>query len=398
MSELDHYDYQLPEELIAQHPLRCRSDARLMLVDRSRQQIDHYHVRDLPELLTPQDALVLNDTRVLPARLTGFRTRTGGRWFGLFLAEERRTPPAEGDLSLAEERRTSPAEGGLFPAEERRTPPAEGGLGDDRFEPSDASTSIWKVMSKTRGKLECGEEITLVDHLGRPANQLKMLADLDGGVWAAQPEPGGSPAKILAEIGRVPLPPYIRGGEMVEADVEQYQTVFADKPGAVAAPTASLHFTDDLLGKLSARGVLSHRVTLHIGLGTFRPISASRLDEHAMHTEWGQIDATTVNALNAHRAAGGRTIAIGTTAVRVLETAAASGTLAAWTGQTDLFIRPPYTFRAVDALMTNFHFPKSTLLVLVRTFGGDPLMRRAYDEAIAEAYRFYSYGDAMLIV
>jgi S-adenosylmethionine:tRNA ribosyltransferase-isomerase len=368
MSELDHYDYQLPAELIAQHPLRHRSDARLMLVDRSRQQIDHYHVRDLPDLLTPRDALVLNDTRVLPARLTGFRTRTGGRWFGLFLAEERRTPSMEAD-------------------------PVE-----DSSAPHDDSSVIWKVMSKTRGKLECGEEVTLVDHLGRPANQLKLLANLGGGMWAAQPNPGGSAANILAEIGRVPLPPYIRSGEMVEADVERYQTVFADKPGAVAAPTAGLHFTDALLKKFTAQGISSQRVTLHVGLGTFRPISVSSLDEHAMHTEWGQIDAATAESLNAHRAAGGRTIAIGTTAVRVLETAAATGTLAAWTGQTDLFIRPPYRFRAVDALMTNFHFPRSTLLVLVRTFGGEALMRRAYDEAIAESYRFYSYGDAMLIV
>ena len=185
---------------------------------------------------------------------------------------------------------------------------------------------------------------------------------------------------------------------MIEEDVERYQTVFADKPGAVAAPTAGLHFTDSLLNKFTAKGVVSHRVTLHVGLGTFRPISASRLDDHVMHTEWGHIDAATATALNAHRAGGGRTIAIGTTAVRVLETAAATGALAAWSGQTDLFIRPPYAFRAVDALMTNFHFPRSTLLVLVRTFGGEALMRRAYDEAIAEEYRFYSYGDAMLIV
>ncbi len=368
MSELDDYDYQLPAELIAQHPLRHRSDARLMLVDRARQQIDHYHVRDLPDLLTPRDALVLNDTRVLPARLTGFRTRTGGRWFGLFLAEERRSPATDRDL------------------------------GDNPLEPNDGSKGIWKVMSKTRGKLECGEEVTLVDHLGRPAVQLKMLTDLGGGVWAAQPNAQGSTARILEKIGRVPLPPYIRGGEMIEEDVERYQTVFADKPGAVAAPTAGLHFTDSLLNKFTAKGVVSHRVTLHVGLGTFRPISASRLDDHVMHTEWGHIDVATATALNAHRAGGGRTIAIGTTAVRVLETAAATGALAAWSGQTDLFIRPPYAFRAVDALMTNFHFPRSTLLILVRTFGGDALMRRAYDEAIAEAYRFYSYGDAMLIV
>jgi S-adenosylmethionine:tRNA ribosyltransferase-isomerase len=339
-----------------------------MLVDRSRQRIDHYHVRDLPELLNRQDTLVLNDTRVLPARLTGFRTRTGGRWFGLFLTEERRGPSNYESLI------------------------------DDPQGTSDGLSVIWKVMSKTRGKLERGEEVTLVDHLGRPANRLTMLADLGGGVWAAQPDPSGSPAEILKEIGRVPLPPYIRGGEMVEADVERYQTVFAEKPGAVAAPTAGLHFTDALLGQIAAKGVTSERVTLHVGLGTFRPISVSRLDDHAMHSEWGQIDATTADSLNAHRAAGGRTIAIGTTAVRVLETAAASGTLSAWSGQTDLFIRPPYTFRAIDALMTNFHFPRSTLLILVRTFGGDALMQQAYDEAIGEGYRFYSYGDAMLIV
>lgn len=370
MSELDQYDYQLPEELIAQQPLRRRSDARLMFVDRSRQQIDHYHVRDLPELLTSRDALVLNDTRVLPARLAGFRTRTGGRWFGLFLAETRSlTLPA-----------SQPNELGALPDQ------------------TCAGRGIWQVMSKTRGKLQVGEEVTLIDRLGRPAVQLKMLADLGGGVWAAQPDADGSPTEILSEIGRVPLPPYIRGGEMVEADVEQYQTVFAAKPGAVAAPTAGLHFTDALLKACSTKGIASHRVTLHVGLGTFRPIAVSRLDEHAMHTEWGQIDAATVESINAHRAGGGRTIAVGTTSVRVLETAAASGTLAAWAGQTELFIRPPFSFRAVDALMTNFHFPRSTLLVLVRTFGGDALMRRAYDEAIAEGYRFYSYGDAMLIV
>lgn len=370
MSELDQYDFQLPDELIAQQPLRRRSDARLMLVDRSRQQIDHYHVRDLPELLTRRDAMVLNDTRVVPARLTGFRTRTGGRWFGLFLAEAR-------SQTMGQDAAHDP---------------------DDRTQPTFAGRGIWQVMSKTRGKLQAGEEITLVDHQGRPAVQLKMLADQGGGVWAAQPDASGSPAEILAAIGRVPLPPYIRGGEMVEADVEQYQTVFANKPGAVAAPTAGLHFTDVLLGQLDNIGVASHRVTLHVGLGTFRPIAVSRLDEHAMHTEWGEIDAATAAALNAHRAAGGRTIAIGTTSMRVLETAAVSGTLAPWTGQTDLFIRPPFAFRAVDALLTNFHFPRSTLLVLVRTFGGDALMRRAYDEAITERYRFYSYGDAMLIV
>ena len=372
MSELDQYDYQLPEELIAQQPLRRRSDARLMLVDRSRQLIEHYHVRDLPELLAPRDALVLNDTRVLPARLTGFRTRTGGRWFGLFLSQQGGGPTTGEDHGFGEE--------GIAPDKDNLRP------------------VIWQVMSKTRGKLQAGEEVTLVDHLGRPAVQLKMLADLGGGVWAARPQAANCAADILAEIGRVPLPPYIRGGEMVDADVMHYQTVYADKPGAVAAPTAGLHFTEELLRQIEAMGVTSRRVTLHVGLGTFRPISVSRLDQHTMHSEWGQIDAETVQSLDASRRSGGRIIAVGPTSMRVLETAAASGTLQAWSGSTDLFIRPPYSFHAVDALMTNFHFPRSTLLVLVRTFGGDALIQRAYEEAIAEGYRFYSYGDAMLIV
>jgi S-adenosylmethionine:tRNA ribosyltransferase-isomerase len=199
-------------------------------------------------------------------------------------------------------------------------------------------------------------------------------------------------------VGRVPLPPYIRKGEMVESDREHYQTVYARNPGAVAAPTAGLHFTDALLRRLEAQGVTLARLTLHVGLGTFRPITAATLAEHQMHSEWGSIAQESVDAIAACRGRGGRIVAVGTTSVRVLETAAADGTLRPFTGRTDLFIRPPYQFRAVDAMLTNFHLPRTTLLVLVRTFGGDALMRRAYEEAIREEYRFYSYGDAMLIV
>jgi S-adenosylmethionine:tRNA ribosyltransferase-isomerase len=190
----------------------------------------------------------------------------------------------------------------------------------------------------------------------------------------------------------------IRGGEMVDSDPATYQTVFASKPGAVAAPTAGLHFTEDLLRHIAQRGIGIERVTLHVGLGTFRPITAAHLDEHLMHSEWGCIDAATVERLLARRKAGGRIVAVGTTAVRTLETAAAGGSLQAWQGMTDLFIRPRYTFRAVDAVLTNFHLPRSTLLVLVRTFGGDQLIQQAYREAIREGYRLYSYGDAMLIL
>jgi S-adenosylmethionine:tRNA ribosyltransferase-isomerase len=347
MSELAAYDYELPRELIAQHPLARRSDARLMLVNRAGSQITHAYVRDLPELLRQSDCLVFNDTKVIPARLVGRRDRTGARWSGLF-------------------------------------------LGADEH-------GVWQILSKTRGKLEPGEAIVVVSWDVRQTVTLRLLTKLDGGVWAARPEPLGDPLEILARVGRVPLPPYIRDGEMVEEDIAQYQTVFAQQPGAVAAPTAGLHFTPELLAELSRRGVAQERVTLHVGIGTFRPITAERLAEHRMHSEWCSLPAELAERLRNVKAGGGRIVAVGTTVARTLETAAISGTLQAFSGQTELFIRPPYSFRAVDALLTNFHLPKSTLLILVRTFGGDELMKRAYEIAIREGYRFFSYGDAMLI-
>ena len=348
MSGLSQYDYELPSELIAQQPLANRSDARLLVVDRQRQTISHSHVRNLPEHLRAGDAIVLNDTRVVPARLVGRRTQTGGRWQGLYL---------EADES-----------------------------------------GNWLVMSKTRGKLTAGETVTLEDRQGRADVQLTLLSKFEDDTWAARPSNDDTTFDILDRVGRVPLPPYIRDGEMVDADQQTYQTVFAAHRGAVAAPTAGLHFTDSLLADLVARDVAIHKVTLHVGLGTFRPISVDRVDDHQMHEEWGRLDADVARDLIDRRTAGGRIISVGTTVVRVLETAAQSGTLAAWQGKTDLFIKPPYEFRTIDALMTNFHLPKTTLLVLVRTFGGDLLMRRAYEGAIREQYRFFSYGDTMLIL
>src|SRR5262245_4723961 len=348
MSELDQYDYRLPRDLVAQHPLARRSDARLMVVRRDSGQIEHTHVRYLPELLRPDDCLVFNDTKVIPARLVGRRDRTGARWSGLFLS-------ADGH-------------------------------------------GVWQVLGKTRGKLEPGEAIVVLSWDVRQSITLRLLTKLDGGVWAVRPEPMGDALEILGRVGRVPLPPYIRDGEMVEEDIETYQTVYAERPGAVAAPTAGLHFTPELLAELARRGVEQQRVTLHVGIGTFRPITAQRLDEHPMHSEWCTLSAEVAEKLTAAKKAGRKIVAVGTTVARVLETAAASGETRPFTGQTDLFIRPPYQFRACDALLTNFHLPRSTLLILVRTFGGDELMRRAYEEAIDERYRFFSYGDAMLIV
>jgi S-adenosylmethionine:tRNA ribosyltransferase-isomerase len=348
MSELEQYDYRLPPHLVAQHPLNNRADARLMVVNRASGSLTHSHVRDLPEFLAAGDCLVINDTRVVPARLVGYRASTGGRWEGLFLRAD--------------------------------------GRGN------------WKVLGKTRGKLAPGETIMLTSEHGQDAVPLRLLLKEADGEWIVRPETDEETFVLLERIGRVPLPHYIREGQMVETDRRRYQTVFAANPGAVAAPTAGLHFTEALLARLEQQGVRLARVTLHVGVDTFRPITSPTLSEHAMHSEWGQIAAAAVATIHQAKAAGRRVVAVGTTSVRVLESAAAGGALQAWSGQTELFIRPPYEFRVVDALLTNFHLPRTTLIVLVQTFGGETLMRRAYEEAIAQEYRFYSYGDAMLIL
>ena len=348
ISELDEYDYNLPRHLIAQEPLASRVDARLLVVDRRQQSLAHHHVRDLPELLRPGDCLVLNDTRVVPARLLGRRETTGGHWQGLFLEV------------------------------------GEGG--------------VWRILCKARGKLVAHEWIQLTDAQGQDDVRSCLIAKQEDGSWLVAPEGEEDTFSLLGRVGRVPLPPYIRKGEMVEADRQQYQTVYARWPGAVAAPTAGLHFSELLLRQLAKDQIAICPLTLHTGAGTFRPISAPTLAEHRMHSEWGTIGQEAVDHILECRSHGGRVVAVGTTCVRLLETAAADGTLKPFTGHTDLFIRPPYQFRIVDALMTNFHLPRTTLLVLVRTFGGDALVMRAYDEAVREGYRFYSYGDAMLIL
>jgi S-adenosylmethionine:tRNA ribosyltransferase-isomerase len=346
-SELSHYDYELPRQLIAQTPLARRSEARLMVIHRATGGIQHRYVRDLPDLLHADDCLVINDSRVVPARLVGKRTLTGGGWAGLFLSAD------------------------------------EGG--------------VWRILCKTRGTLQPGETVTLTNRKGVDDVQLRLVAKEPGGIWLARPVTQEEPHGLLDRVGRVPLPHYIRGGEMIPDDREWYQTVYARHPGSTAAPTAGLHFTDELLGRLVDAGVTPVRATLHVGLDTFRPISAATLADHRMHSERGELSAAAVDRIRQCRSLGGRVVAVGTTSVRILETAARTGELQPWAGQTDLFIRPPYQFKAVDALMTNFHLPRTSLLVLVRTFGGEELIMRAYAEAIREKYRFYSYGDAMLV-
>jgi S-adenosylmethionine:tRNA ribosyltransferase-isomerase len=218
------------------------------------------------------------------------------------------------------------------------------------------------------------------------------------GLWTARPEDGRNPLAVLEQFGTVPLPPYIERERPDLADVERYQTVYARTAGSVAAPTAGLHFTPELFAACEAHGITRATVTLHVGIGTFRPISVERLKEHRMHSEWCELTAETATRLNDVKTSGGRVVAVGTTSVRTLESAASAGSIQPWSGPTRLFIRPPYRFQAVDVLLTNFHLPKSTLLVLVSTFAGRELIHRAYAEAIDRQYRFFSYGDAMLIM
>ena len=345
---LSEYDYELPKRLIAQHPLPRRTDARLLVVNRADASLAHHHIRDLPGLLKPGDCLVINDTRVIQARLVGFRVTTGGRWEGLFLSAD--------------------------------------------------ESGHWRLLAKTRGKLQAGESIALTNERLQEVFRLRLVLKEPEGSWIAMPETAGSPFELLERVGRVPLPPYIRDGEMTDADRERYQTVYGERPGAVAAPTAGLHFTEELLIRLEAAGLGIARVTLHVGQDTFRPVTAETLDGHVMHSEWCEITSGAVEKITKAKGAGGRVVAVGTTSVRTLESAAQAGRLQPFAGPTTLFIRPPYEFRAVDVLLTNFHLPRTTLLLLVRTFGGDELIRRAYEEAIREEYRFYSYGDAMLIL
>lgn len=348
MTLASDYDYTLPPELIAQRPLLKRSDARMLVVHRKLATLEHSHVRDLPQFLDAGDALVLNNTKVLPARLVGYRTNTRGRWQGLVLGID--------------------------------------------------SQGLWKILSRTRGKLSEGESVMLIDRNLRDHTLLTLVARLPGGQWAARPKTQLSAQDLLNLVGRVPLPHYIREGEMVDADVQAYQTVYARHLGSVAAPTAGLHFTEDLLQKLAAQGILQQYVTLHVGLGTFRPIASETVEDHEMHEEAGEVSQSTADKLNVTRASRKRVVAVGTTSLRVLECSYRDHRFHPWKGKTNLFIRPGYEVQSIDALLTNFHLPRSTLLVLVRTFGGDELIRRAYAVAIEERYRFFSYGDSMLIL
>jgi S-adenosylmethionine:tRNA ribosyltransferase-isomerase len=320
-----------------------------MVVRRDGGVLAHGKFADLPNWLEAGDLLVLNDTRVLPARLVGRRARTGGRWEGLFLHER--------------------------------------------------PDGAWVLLAQTRGRPAVGETL-LVEPGGLV---LELIGRTPEGRWLMRPGEQGAAAELLGRYGQVPLPPYIRkargNDDERPGDRERYQTIYARQAGAVAAPTAGLHFTPAVFHHLQARGVDWAFVTLHVGPGTFQPVEAEDLAEHQMQAEWGELPPVTAEAIAACKARGGRVVAVGTTVVRVLETAAREGNgVRPWSGETGLTIRPSFDFRAVDALVTNFHLPRSSLLLLVAAFTGLESMREAYRTAVAHEYRFYSYGDAMLIL
>jgi S-adenosylmethionine:tRNA ribosyltransferase-isomerase len=349
--QLKDFDYSLPRELIAQEPLKERDSSRLMVLNRHEQTIEHSSIRKLPYYIKRGDLLVANNTRVIPARLYG-KKQTGGR-AEVFL------------LRFLE----------------------NGGAG----------AQIWECLINSRRKLKPQTQLYF-----SPVLQGEVLEAAGGGRWRIKLFCQGSFAAVLNAAGKTPLPPYINRGEHTPSeglDRERYQTVYAARDGAVAAPTAGLHFTQALMDGMRKAGAEFIFITLHVGLGTFQPIREETIEDHRMHEEFYHLAPDTAARINQTRRAGGRIICIGTTATRTIETMAAfDGTVQAGEGFTDLYIYPGYRFKAVDALITNFHLPRSSLLLLVSALAGQDLIQRAYTAAIRERYRFYSYGDAMLIM
>ena len=334
------FNYDLPASLIAQTPLDARSDSRLLVLHRGSSSVSDQQFRQLPDFLQPGDLIVFNNTRVIPARLFGHKT-TGGQ-VEIFL---------------------------------------ERVLNDGSF----------LAMLRTSKKLKPGQEVILSD--GSALSFVERVEEFFR-LKCVTDEPA---IDMFERLGQVPLPPYIsRPPE--DIDYDRYQTLFARKPGAVAAPTASLHFDEDLLNSLSDKGIRSTEITLHVGAGTFQPVRVDDLDTHEMHSEYLEVSTRAVEAIDGARQEGGRIIAAGTTSLRALEAASSDGCLKAMKGDTRLFIRPGYSFNTVDGLITNFHLPESTLLMLVSAFAGYDEIRNAYAHAIKEKYRFFSYGDAMLIL
>jgi len=339
LMKLEDFSYDLPAELIAQQPLARRSASRLLCLERCSGDLTDRSFTDLADLLKPHDLLVFNNTEVIPARL--FATKTTG-----------------GKVEILVERLLSQRQC-LAQLRASKSPKAGGVL-----------------------ILENGSELRVTGRQDGFFHLEALAGDLMG---------------LMKDVGHMPLPPYITRRD-TDNDRQRYQTVFAQTPGAVAAPTAGLHFDLELLNQLEDRGIESTTITLHVGAGTFQPVRVDNIEDHPMHAEWLEVPASACEAIAAARARGGRVIAVGTTAVRSLETAAQGGELAPFSGDSRIFIYPPYRFRVVDAMITNFHLPESTLLMLVSAFAGRERTLAAYRHAVAQSYRFFSYGDAMLLV
>lgn len=343
---LSDYDYFLPDELIAQVPIEPRDASRLMVLERQHESISHHFFRDIEQLLNPGDVLVLNKTKVLPARLIGQKENTGARIEILLLNR--------------------------------------------------LAAARWEVLVKPGKRLKLNQKVVFGAGI-----LTGVLADiLDNGNRIIEFEFNGLFEEVLDKLGQMPLPPYITT-EL--ENKERYQTVYAKESGSAAAPTAGLHFTDELLGRIRQRGVDVEEILLHVGLGTFRPVKTENITEHEMHCEFYRIDPETASRLNQAKKSGRRIIAVGTTVVRTLESAARNAepesgvVFKELDGWTDIFIYPRYQFKVVDALITNFHFPKSTLIMLVSALAGREFILRAYEEAVNERYRFFSFGDCMFI-
>ena len=349
MHRLSDFDYELPHSQIAQHPLPDRSASRLLVLERASGAIRHLHFRDLAELLTPRDVLVINTSRVIPARLRG--KREGGRGTG--------TAGGDAEILLVREQ----------------------------------SDGTWLAMGHPGGKLKPGRTVTFGDD-----SAVEILEVLGGGLRRVRFVGSLDARATLAKYGEVPLPQYIRRAPDA-ADRERYQTVYAAHDGSVAAPTAGLHFTPELLADMYTRQVRVASIDLHVGPGTFKPVETEDIDQHPMHAEAFDITPGAAEWINRARGKGRGIWAVGTTVVRALESSVdENGVIRSGAGETNLFIRPPYEFKVVSHLITNFHLPRSTLLMLACAFGGYERVMAAYREAVKEGYRFYSYGDAMLIM
>jgi S-adenosylmethionine:tRNA ribosyltransferase-isomerase len=337
---LSEFDYFLPEELIAQHPCEPRDHSRLLVLDKNNGAISHRHFFDLIQYVNTGDTLVFNDTRVIPARLIGYKAETGGK-VEVFLLNRK-------------------------------------------------SGNDWEALVKPGKKARPGTIIVFSDKLS-----CEILESTEFGGRVVHFIFDGIFEEILDELGETPLPPYIT--EQL-ADKERYQTVYARERGSAAAPTAGLHFTTELMSRLQDKGVHLAFVTLHVGLGTFRPVNTENITDHVMHREYYSVLPETAELINNTKRQGGRVIAVGTTAIRTLETATVNGVLEAKSGWTEIFIYPGYTFKMIDAAVTNFHLPKSTLLMLISALAGQENVFNAYKEAVKQQYKFFSFGDAMLII